>query len=185
MVVRAARVEDAAAIAAVHVAAWRSAYAGLLPPGYLAGLSVDRNTGQFRASIAAGASVLVAESEGRVVGFCTMSRPRTAGIAEGEVETLYVLDDFRDQGLGRALLQEAGVVLAAGGCRSLFLWVLAENPNRWFYERMGGRAAMRSTAEVAGRSFDQVAYVWEPIGLLQGAVEGGGGGGDGGGGAKL
>ena len=170
MPIRPARRADAPAIAAVHVAAWRSAYAGLLPPGYLAGLSVARNTAHFQASIAAGAGVLVAEAEGRVVGFCTIGSPRTKGIAEGEVETLYVLDDFRDQGLGRQLLQAGAASLAASGCRSLFLWVLEGNPSRWFYERMGGRATMRAPTEVAGRAFDQVAYVWDPIGLLHGAA---------------
>ncbi|MBV9785789.1 MAG: GNAT family N-acetyltransferase, partial [Acidisphaera sp.] len=37
--IRRARPADAAAIAAVHVAAWRSAYPGILPDTYLARLS--------------------------------------------------------------------------------------------------------------------------------------------------
>ena len=37
-VIRAARVEDAAQIAAVHVRSWQSAYRGLLPQAYLDGL---------------------------------------------------------------------------------------------------------------------------------------------------
>jgi len=40
--VRRARPADAAAIGAVHVAAWRSTYPGILPDQYLSRLSVPR-----------------------------------------------------------------------------------------------------------------------------------------------
>ena len=40
--IRRARASDAAAIGALHVAVWRSAYAGILPDAYLAGLSATR-----------------------------------------------------------------------------------------------------------------------------------------------
>ena len=164
--VRAARTGDAQAIAGVLVAGWRSAYAGLLPAEHLAGMSVRRHAAQQEAIIAAGGGVLVAEARDRVVGFCTVGSPRTKGLAEGEVETLYVLDDWRERGLGRRLMQSGAAYLAGVGCRSLFLWVLEDNPSRWFYERMGGRRALRSTTYVAGRPFQQTAYVWDPIALL-------------------
>jgi ribosomal protein S18 acetylase RimI-like enzyme len=167
--VRLARVGDAQAIAGVLVAGWRSAYAGLLPAEHLAGMSVRRHAAQHHAMIAAGGGVLVAEAGDRVVGFCTVGSPRTKGLAEGELETLYVLDDWRDRGLGRRLLQSGALHLAAQGCRSLFLWVLEDNPSRWFYERLGGRRTQRSTTYVAGRPFLQTAYVWDPIELLTGA----------------
>ena len=40
--IRVAGVADAAAIAAVHVEAWRETYVGIVPVQVLAGLSVDR-----------------------------------------------------------------------------------------------------------------------------------------------
>ena len=57
---RRARLSDAAAIGAVHVAAWRSAYPGILPDAYLAGLSATRQARYYEATIASGAVVLVA-----------------------------------------------------------------------------------------------------------------------------
>ena len=163
MTIRPARPEDAAAIAEVHVAAWRSAYANLLPAAFLARMSTVRHAAQAHAAILAGHGVLVAEQGRDVVGFCTMGRPRTPGVADGEIETLYVLDDHRDQGHGRALLQAAATSLAAQGCGSLFLWVLADNPSRFFYERLGGKPVRYGVAQVARRSFNQVAYVWDQI----------------------
>ena len=163
MTIRPARPEDASAIAEVHVAAWRSAYANLLPAAYLASMSTVRHAAQAHQAILAGHGVLVAEHGNDVVGFCTMGRSRTPGLADAEIETLYVLDDYRDQGHGRALLQAAAIRLAAQGCGSLFLWVLADNPSRFFYERMGGKPVRRGTALVARHSFDQLAYAWDPI----------------------
>ncbi len=166
MIVGPAHIRDAAGIAAVHVAAWRSAYANLLPADYLAGMSLVRHTAMHHAAIARGRGVLVARAGDEIVGFCTVGQPRTPGLADGEVETLYVLDDWRDHGLGRRLLQSGAALLEARGCGSAYLWVLQDNPSRWFYERLGGRPKMGSTTSVAGRSFRQTAYVWDPIGLL-------------------
>ena len=166
-----ARPGEAAGIAAVHVAVWRTAYPGVVPDHTLTGLSRDGLAGRYEATIRGGAAVLVARSSGdgpgRVVGFATASRSRPGPrFADGEVETLYVLDDWRERGIGRSLLRESARNLAALSCRSLFLWVLADNPSRWFYERLGGRAAMRATTSVGGRRLPQIAMVWDRIETL-------------------
>lgn len=163
--VRPAMPEDAAGIGVVHVAAWRSAYAGILPDDYLAGLSAPRQAAYYQAGLLAGHAALVADAGDQIVGFVTMGR-RRAGLAEGEIETLYVQDDWRDQGAGRRLMQGAAQRLARAGCRSAFLWVLRDNPSRWFYQRIGGRLAADGQTTVAGRSVVKTAYVWDPIDLL-------------------
>ena len=103
-----------------------------------------------------------------MVGFATLSRRPPGAPGDGEVETLYVLDDWRERGIGRSLMQAAARALRDLSCRSLFLWVLAENPSRWFYERLGGRPALRSTTRVGGTTVPQVAIVWDPIDRLAG-----------------
>lgn len=177
--VRAARVEDAAAIGAVHVAAWRSAYAGILPSDYLAGLSALRHAAQYHASIrgagrrAVGVHVAIATVEGsprpRVVGFVTASPvPKTQqpALADAEIETLYVLDDWRDQGVGRRLIRASAIRLRELGAQSVFVWVLRDNPSRWFYSRLGGRHVCDSVTNVAGAVVTQSAYRWMAIGAL-------------------
>ncbi len=173
--VRRARPVDAAAIGAVHVEAWRNAYAGLLPDAYLAGLSAGRHAAGYDAAIRRGTGVFVAVASGRdlpedaragvasgVVGFATVGRAR-APLADGEVETLYVLDDWRERGIGRRLMRAGASHLLAEGCRTAFLWVLRDNPNRWFYERLGGRLVAESVTHVAATDLRQVAYAWDPI----------------------
>ena len=48
--IRRARTADAVAIGAVHVAAWRSTYPGILPDRFLARLSVPRQAAHYDAT---------------------------------------------------------------------------------------------------------------------------------------
>ena len=175
--IRKARIADAVAIAAVHVAAWRNTYPGILPDSYLAKLSVSRQAVYYDQAIRSGTGVLVAIASGadvapgtsaRIVGFATAGRARQQDVGgrplgEGEVETLYVLDDWRERGVGRRLLRAAANHLAEAGCKSAYLWVLRDNPSRWFYERLGGRSAAEATIQFAGQNVAQTAFVWDPI----------------------
>ena len=166
ILVRRARPEDAPAIGAVHVAAWRSTYPGILPASYLSGLSATRQARHYEAAIAAGAQVLVASPASgvpRVVGFATLGPAGVRGLGDGEIETIYVLDDFRDQGVGRRLMRSAAAQLAGAGCRSAFLWVLRDNPSRFFYQHLGGQPAAQGSTRVAGKVLPQLAYAWDPI----------------------
>ena len=103
----------------------------------------------------------------RLVGFTTVGRGRSrlpgGSSADGEIETLYVLDDWRDRGVGRRLIRTGAAHLAAAGSRAAFLWVLSGNPSRWFYERLGGKAVAQSLTAVAGVSVPQTAFAWDPI----------------------
>jgi len=175
--IRKARPADAVAIAAVHVAAWRNTYPGILPDAFLAKLSVSRQAVYYDQAIRSGTGVLVAIASGvdvapgsaaRIIGFTTAGRARRSEISgqllgEGEVETLYVLDDWRERGVGRRLLRAAAGHLAEAGCKSAYLWVLRDNPSRWFYERLGGRSAAEAVVQVAGQGVVQTAFVWDPI----------------------
>ena len=194
---RRARLSDAAAIGAVHVAAWRSAYPGILPDTYLAGMSATRQARYYEATIASGAVVLVAspETKGpRLVGFTTAGSGRRRGsipgpagsnwfggegsarhegaspaadqLGDGEIETLYVLDDWREQGVGRRLMRAAARELAGRGCRSAYVWVLRDNPSRFFYQHLGGQQVAHGTTTVAGVTLAQTAFSWDPIDRL-------------------
>ena len=165
---RRARLADAPGIASVHVATWRSAYANILPEDYLANLSVSRLARQYEHLIRLGFGVHVAASYSMpgappVLGFSTSSRSRESRLGEGEVEMLYVLDDYRDQGLGGQLLRASGKHLAKLGCRSAYAWVLRDNPSRYFYQRLGGKCIAAGTTQMAGEDIPQTAYAWDPL----------------------
>jgi L-amino acid N-acyltransferase YncA len=164
--IRRARPADAPAIGEIHAAVWRTAYAGILPEAYLAGLKAARLGDFYQRAVLdrrEGHAVFVAVAEGAVIGFASGGRTRRPGLAEGEVETLYLLEDWRERGIGRRLMRAMGAHLKAIGCRSVMLWVLRANPTRWFYSRLGGREAARETIRVGGERVEQIAFVWDPI----------------------
>ena len=134
-------------------------------------MSVTRQAIGYERSIRHGVSVHVALNPGvgdgrpRIVGFAT-GAPHAGTLGDGEIETLYVLDDWRDQGIGRGLMAAVSRDLAQAGCGSAYCWVLRDNPSRFFYRRIGGREAAQAMVKVAGVAIPQTAYVWSPIGRL-------------------
>jgi len=178
--IRKARPSDASAIAAVHVATWRSTYAGVLPDAYLADMSVPRIAAGYQHGLYErrdGEAVFVAvarpesgQGPSRIVGFASGGRSRRGGVAEGEISTLYVLDDWQEHGLGRRLMRATAAHLLAIGCGSVMLWVLSQNPSRWFYQRLGGKAVAVGTIRVGGRLVEQTGMLWDPIDRLLAAT---------------
>jgi ribosomal protein S18 acetylase RimI-like enzyme len=167
--IRRARAADAPGIAAVHVATWRSAYPGVLPDKFLAKLSILRLTAQYDRAIRMGLGVHVAAnsmSNPGIVGFSTARRTHGDKLGEGEVETLYVLDDWQNRGLGGMLLRASAKHLASLGCRSAFAWVLRANNAAFFYKRLGGKQIATGITHVGGEEIPQTAYAWDPIETL-------------------
>jgi GNAT superfamily N-acetyltransferase len=168
--VRRARPEDAAAIGAIHRIAWQDSYPGILPSTYLAALDERRIAAGYMRSMLmrrGGEAVFVACSpEGEPVGFASAARARRSGIAEGEIETLYLLPDWREQGIGRRLMRASAAHLHAIGCASAMLWVLSANGAGWFYRHLGGRPVGREAISVGGQPVEQTAVLWNPIALL-------------------
>ncbi len=167
--VRAARPGDAPSIARVYVETWRSAYAGLLPDTVLVGMSVAGQAARWRGAIEGqrrdGDFVLVAES-GRdgIVGVAGAgsSRPGEERFA-GEVYTLYVLPDHQEAGWGSALLRGAFSRLLLSGRPSALVWVLSDNPARFFYEAMGGVRVGERRERLWGADLSQTAYGWSDL----------------------
>jgi ribosomal protein S18 acetylase RimI-like enzyme len=165
--VRPAVLPDAPAIAAVHVATWRDAYAGLLPDEFLAGLVVEDWAQRWRERLSVtvpGVFTLVFDSGGRVRGFVSAG-PDRHGHAGGEVFAIYVDPQRQGLGAGRRLLAAAVRSLAEAGFAEARLWVLADNqPARVFYESQGWRADGTEklwTYDDTGRSVREIRYVKE------------------------
>jgi GNAT superfamily N-acetyltransferase len=105
-----------------------------------------------------------------VIGFVSGGRARRLGLGEGEIETLYLLDDYHERGVGRRLMRAMAAHLAAVGCRSAVVWVLEANPSRWFYQHLGGRQVARERIRFAGQNVEQIAFCWDPIEALLAAT---------------
>jgi len=142
--IRPATVEDAAAVAAVHVGSWRAAYRGIVPQEHLDGLDVACGTELLRRHLAGpaeGEGVLVATDGGRVVGFVNFGPYRDGEVmhpSEGEIRAIYADAAHWGTGAGRLLMAAALRELAAQGRLTVRLWVLSANERaRRFYARAG------------------------------------------------
>jgi len=172
--IRRARRSDAAAIGRVHVETWQSSYAGLLPDALLVAMSDVRQSAWWSRALAdpdQARDIFVADDDERgVVGFAsggpTRDMPEGLDGLEtrvGEVYTLYVEPDFQNQGLGRGLLDALFGQLVADGYDTAILWMLAENPTRFFYESMGGEQVGERIDTLAGADVEEVAYAWHDL----------------------
>jgi ribosomal protein S18 acetylase RimI-like enzyme len=162
---RRAGVEDANAIATVHVRSWQQAYRGQLPEDYLEGLSVARREAGWRNElevIPAERHPWIAESDDGIAGFVAAgaSRDADADQATGEVYAIYVDPDCWNRGIGRNLLVQAQRDLKQGGYHGATLWVLASNEQaRRFYEAAGWRLdGGAQTIELGGATLEEIRY---------------------------
>ena len=169
----------AAGIAKVYVDAWRSTYAAILPHRGLLGMSYERQAREWSWTIRNRAAqqpvIVAADAEYGVIGFVSFgparpdARPaswRFAGEINakvGETYTLYVQPDFQERGIGRRLLAAAFAAMIDKGCGCSFLWVLRDNPSRFFYERVGGKVVAERQEQLWGCMLDQVCYGWPDL----------------------
>jgi GNAT superfamily N-acetyltransferase len=163
-VIRPATVDDAAAIARVHVETWRAAYAGLLPDAGLAAMSVHAGASRWQGHLADPVvRAWVAEEGGEVVAFTSGGPPRDADLAPeafGEVYAVYVHPRAQRTGLGGGLLDAVCQWFGGTGLTGAALWVLTGNEaGRAFYERCGwvGDGSERGI-DVGGAVVDEVRY---------------------------
>jgi ribosomal protein S18 acetylase RimI-like enzyme len=170
---------DAAGIAKVYVDTWRSAYAAVLPHRGLLGMSYEQQTRYWsrtiRNSTEAQSVIAATEADHGVVGFTSFGPARAgdrpaAGLFTGErdakvaeIYTLYVLPDFQERGIGRRLVVTAFAAMVDKRYGCSFLWVLRDNPSRYFYERIGGKAVAERREKMWGCMTDQVCYGWPDL----------------------
>jgi GNAT superfamily N-acetyltransferase len=154
----------------VHVEGWRAAYRGQVPDAYLDALEVSDRGRRWRDRLAIvsadrRSAVLVADDDGRVVGFASAGpseEPEASGASAnvGEIYAIYVKPERIGTGVGRALLQHAVDVLKRLGFAEGVLWVLPQNARaRRFYEAAGWRADGGETVQrIDGLELPSIRY---------------------------
>jgi len=141
--IRRLRPRDAARLGQIESAAWRSAYAGILPERNLAAMTPQAQTGRWQARLRSRDDTvkLGLVEAGRLWAYLTGGPCRDIDLEggfAGEVYELYVEPAQQGRGHGRALLDAGFEALTARGHRWGSLWVLERNiASHGFYERVG------------------------------------------------
>ena len=160
--VRPAVLRDAKAIAELHNANVRAAFAGEPSGAQLPVMALDKRQAYWREAIEyAEPQVLVALHGERIVGFAGFDRSRDEGTPQtmGEIWDIYVDADFQGLGVGLSLWQAARQGLHDEGCIDVTLWIQARNKTALrFFELAGFKREPGAEREVqvAGQAIGEL-----------------------------
>ncbi len=175
--IRKATTDDIPAIAGLHIEGWKAAYGGIVDQTYLDTLDLGMRIKSWGEWMAAGESdTYLAEEGGRVAGFVTIGRTKTAPPGSspirpshsGEIYALYLHPDFWRKGLGTALIKHAARELKEKKHSAICLWVLDANARaKGFYEKMGGQKLGGKMIEIGPSSLKEICYGWRDTAALR------------------
>jgi ribosomal protein S18 acetylase RimI-like enzyme len=166
MQIREGSIADAAGIARVHVDTWRSAYRGIVPDSLLDELSYEQRAALWERILAPPTSTFAYVVEDpatqQIVGFVSggLAMDREDPLYKGELFTIYILEAYQRQGLGKRLFYLTVERLIEMGLNSMLIWVYADTPARRFYESLGGQLVGNQSYEEGGVMLEQVSYGW-------------------------
>lgn len=165
---RVAWADDAPAIAAVQVRAWRESYADVLPATFLDAFDTETVAEAWRASLQsppdARNRVLVALERNLVTGFAITgpaTDPDRDPVADGEITDLTVDPDKRGAGHGSRLMQACVDTLVADRFQRAITWLGAsDDDTRTFLTAAGwGPDGAHRTLDLTGDGSVQVKQV--------------------------
>lgn len=160
LTIRPATTADASAIARIHVASWREAYAGIVPADYLAGLDVDAREQWWVDLLSRSTGTWLAILDQRTVGFAHLGAASDEDAEPGDLQlySIYLDPESWGRGVARDLLRTALETVPASTAVSL--WVLADNERaRRFYRRHGFEPdGVEKIEDIGGTPFTEVRY---------------------------
>lgn len=150
-------------LAEAHAAAWRYAYAGIIPGVTLERMLARRGPSWWRRMHARGVRALVLHCDETLAGYATLGHNRAPALRPGgEIYELYVRPEYQGCGLGRRLFGEARSRLRRHGLDGLLVWALADNQIACrFYRAMGGTECARGQDRQCGVPLERVGFAWD------------------------
>lgn len=176
IIVRRAKPGDEEALAKVHIQSWQEAYKNIVPQAYLDSLSNElqvRIQNWSKTIVNPKRWLWVATEDDQIVGFALFGLPRDAN-RDGYIElgAIYLLERFKELGIGFSLLKEGFNFMSALGYKKSYCWVLKGNPTIKFYERTGAKfSGYTKTDDIGGENFEELAYEWASITLNNGVID--------------
>jgi GNAT superfamily N-acetyltransferase len=153
--IRAARPDEAAAIAEAHVRADTETYTPIFGDRFRA-VALDASLARWEAAFIAGDELLVAGEDGAIVGLIHAS--------ETWMSALYILASHHRRGLGRTLLRELARRLTARFVRQIGFQCVAENARALaFYEAMGAEPVGRKQEGEGADAWEEVVFRLELV----------------------
>ncbi len=168
MLIREARLEDAGAIAKVHVDSWRTTYLGIIPESYIARISYKKRKERWRKMLGDAPEkdrqhfiYVVENNHKQIIAFADGGIERNGdSIYQGELYAIYIMEAYQGQGIGRKLVKTLAEKLSQSGLKSMLVWVLEDNPACQFYQALGGEQVKQKKVEFEGVKLNEISYGW-------------------------
>ena len=169
--IRRADVKDADGIAKVHIDTMGTTYQGIYSAEFLTSLSYVNSRQRWQTVYLSPKShdvTYVAEDDSMgIVGFVICGEDRDNDPAyKGEIIGLYILQNMQRRGIGKQLMLAAVKELKSKNLDSMIVWVLADNPSRQFYKKLGGEQVQKRKITLGGSQFEEYGYGWKDLNLI-------------------
>jgi GNAT superfamily N-acetyltransferase len=163
LAIRLAHLDDAPAIADLHVEGWEE-FRPFVPAEVMAVRTRQHRAMEWHRRLDDPDPrfwTAVAEATGRVVGFVGVEHLRAPAFgANSEVHQLFVTSQWRRHGVGRRLLAAAAEWIASVAAEPISLYSFTPNPHRVVYEHLGGQIVGERQSEWDGVVIPETCYVW-------------------------
>lgn len=161
--IRFATINDVELMAKIHVDTWLTTYKDIIPHKYLQKLSYSKSKTKFEKLIGENTNYhIVAEINKTIVGFASYGKERTDNyIYKGEIQAIYILEEFQRKGIGKQLFYEATKQLQKIGINNLMLWALELNNYTDFYLKLGGTIIDYKIVHFDSTPLREIAFAWD------------------------
>ena len=158
MNIRKAKSSDAKDIIEINTRTWCTTYKGIIPDTVLEEkqASKEKSIKKCEATVEEKDNVLVAEFNNNVVGIVSYGKAKVIDEEEyGEIYSLYVLDEYHGNKIGKELFLAAREELVKKGFSKLVLSCIKDNPSNGFYKRMGGQVVDTIISDIGGAQIEE------------------------------
>lgn len=173
MIIREYKKEDLYSVAKVHVDVWNSTYSNIILEEYLRNRTYENQVKRWSDRLFDNPDTkefmfVVENRDNEVIGFSSATIDDKDCKYDSILYTLYILEEYQKQGLGKMLVKAVASKLKVLGARSMILWAFAENDACSFYEHLGGKRSEERTVNIGGNDLLEIAFVWDDITVLDG-----------------
>ncbi len=150
---------DAQSIAHVHVKTWQTTYRGIISDAYLDRLDIPERTKKWEKILSdSDQKVFVSLEWEEIIWFATCSKSEELEWYDSTLSSIYLLAEYQWNGIWKNLFRTCMTYLQSLGCRSMYVWVLADNPAKSFYEKMGGKYTTEKEVLIGEEKYIEYVY---------------------------
>jgi GNAT superfamily N-acetyltransferase len=161
--------DDASAVAALHIETWRDTYRGIIPDSKLDALNQKDSESTWMRILTQGDPKWCLQSigafqNGELLGIAGAGKPREDWGYDSELWAVNVPRRFQKRGAGKALVRDCVRHALSFGARSMYLYCAIGNENAMQFYRYFG--AVDSDHIVARDGYREQAMIWGDLEAL-------------------